>query len=226
MLGEADLARIAPQLREVPVERGRVVYEAGQRIDHACFPASGIVSMLSLMENGDSVEVGAVGSEGMVAVACTLGDRISLSRAVVQVSGSVQLLPVAALRDLWNDSMDFRAALTRYNHAFAALGYQSTACNAVHRADMRLARWILEFLDRSPGGRTVEMTQEMLGQMLGVGRPTITVTAQTLQAAGLIRYARGVITVVDRPGLEAASCECYGKVRAAFDRLLPGSFPG
>lgn len=223
-LAPRDRERLTPHLKEVNLERGRVLFEAGERIDHVYFPTGGIVSLVSLQEDGGSVETGAVGCEGMVAVGCLLGDRTSYNRALVQIPGTAQVLPVSVFVELWQDSASFRATIMAYNHAFAALVFQSVACNISHSAEVRLARWILMCIDRCGDGETVALTHEYLADMLGVGRPTITVVARTLQAAGLIRYSRGVITVLDRPGLEAASCECYWKVRQTFERLLPGSF--
>lgn len=216
--------RILPHLKEVHLDRGRVLYEAGERIDQVYFPIGGIVSLVSIQEDGGSVETGAVGCEGVVSVGCLLGDRISYNQVMVQLPGSAQQMPIAAFLDLFEASPSFRSLVMAYNQAFAGLVFQSVACNASHSAEVRLARWILMCLDRCGDGETVALTQEYLADMLGVGRPTITVVARTLQAAGLIRYSRGIITVPDRPGLEAASCECYWKVRETFERLLPGSF--
>jgi CRP-like cAMP-binding protein len=219
-----DRDRLAPHLREVNLERGRVLFEAGERIEHVYFPTGGIVSLLSLQEDGGSVETGAVGCEGVVAVGCLLGNRVSYNRAIVQIAGTAKMLPAAVFIDLWETSASFRSTILAYNQSFAALVFQSVACNISHSAEMRLARWILMCIDRCGDGETVALTHEYLADMLGVGRPTITVVARTLQAAGLIRYSRGVITVLDRPGLEAATCECYWKVRRTFEQLLPGSF--
>lgn len=224
-LSPHDRDRLVPHLKQVNLERGRVLFEAGERIDHVYFPTGGLVSLLSLQEDGGSVETGAVGREGVVAVGCLLGNRISYNRAIVQIAGSAKHLPASVFIDTWEASASFRATIMAYNQSFAALIFQSVACNISHSAEMRLARWILMCLDRCGNGETVALTHEYLADMLGVGRPTITVVARTLQAAGLIRYSRGVITVLDRPGLEAASCECYWKVRNSFEQLLPGSFP-
>ncbi len=219
-----DRDRLTPHLKEMHLDRGRVLFEAGQPIDQVYFPTGGIVSLVSLQEDGGSVETGAVGCEGVVAIDCLLGDRISYNRAVVQLPGGARYVPTALFLELWEDSASFRRTMMAYNHAFSALVLQSVACNISHSAEVRLARWILMCLDRCGDGETVALTHEYLADMLGVGRPTITVVARTLQAAGLIRYSRGVITVLDRAGLEAASCECYWKVRETFERVLPGSF--
>lgn len=223
-LAPRDRDRLTPHLKDVHLERGRVLFQAGQPIDQVYFPTGGIVSLVSLQEDGGSVETGAVGCEGVVAIDCVLGDRISYTRAVVQLPGGARCLPAVPFLDLWEDSSSFRRIMLAYNHAFSALVLQSVACNTSHSAEVRLARWILMCLDRCGDGETVALTHEYLAEMLGVGRPTITVVARTLQAAGLIRYSRGVITVIDRAGLEAASCECYRKVRETFQRVLPGSF--
>ncbi|MFC3712619.1 Crp/Fnr family transcriptional regulator [Sphingoaurantiacus capsulatus] len=219
-----DRDRLTPHLKEVHLDRGRVLFEVGALIDHVYFPTGGIVSLVSLQEDGGSVETGAVGCEGIVAINCLLGDRISYNRAVVQLPGGAKFMPVAPFMEIWEESPSFRRVVMAFNHAFATLIFQSVACNTSHPAEVRLARWILMCLDRCGDGETVALTHEYLADMLGVGRPTITVVARTLQAAGLIRYSRGVITVLDRAGLEAASCECYWKVRDTFQRLLPGSF--
>ena len=223
-LAPHDLERLLPHLKEMHLDRGRVLYEAGERIDQVYFPIGGLVSLVSLQENGGSVETGAVGCEGVVAIDCLLGDRISYNRALVQLPGKAQCMPASPFIDIWQTSSSFRQLIMTYNQAFATLVFQSVACNISHSAEVRLARWILMCVDRCGDGETVALTHEYLADMLGVGRPTITVVARTLQAAGLIRYSRGVITVLDRAGLEAASCECYWKVRETFERLLPGSF--
>jgi len=223
-LSPSDRERLAPHLRDIHLDRGRVLYEAGSRIDQVYFPTGGIVSLILLHEDGGVVESGAVGCEGVVAIGCLLGDRVSYSRALVQLPGGGRSMPVQPFLDLLGESDGFRSLMLSYNQAFATLLHQSVACNTSHSAEVRLARWILMCLDRCSNGETVALTHEYLADMLGVGRPTITVVARTLQAAGYIRYSRGVITVLDRAGLEAASCECYWKVRDSFDRLLPGSF--
>lgn len=223
-LAPHDYERLAPHLKEVHLDRGRVLYEPGERIDQVYFPLGGLVSLVSLQEDGGSVETGAVGCEGVVAIDCLLGDRISYNRALAQLPGKALCMPASPFLELWESSRSFRQIIMAYNHAFATLVFQSVACNISHSAEVRLARWILMCVDRCGDGETVALTHEYLADMLGVGRPTITVVARTLQAAGLIRYSRGVITVLDREGLEAASCECYWKVRETFERLLPGSF--
>lgn len=223
-LAPHDYERLIPHLKEIHLDRGRVLYEAGKRIDQVYFPLGGLVSLVSLQEDGGSVETGAVGCEGVVALDCLLGDRISYNRALVQLPGKAQCMPASPFLEIWETSRSFRQVIMAYNHAFATLVFQSVACNISHSAEVRLARWILMCVDRCGDGETVALTHEYLADMLGVGRPTITVVARTLQAAGLIRYSRGVIIVLDRDGLEAASCECYWKVRETFERLLPGSF--
>ena len=223
-LSSADRERIAPHLRETHLDRGRVLFEAGSRIDQVCFPTGGIVSLISLHEDGGSVETGAVGCEGVVAIDCLLGNRISYNRAMVQLPGGAQCMPIQPFLDLLDGSAGFRTAMMAYNQAFATLLHQSVACNTSHSAEVRLARWILMCLDRCGDGETVALTHEYLAEMLGVGRPTITVVARTLQAAGYIRYSRGVLPVLDRAGLEAASVEGYWQVRVSFEQLLPGSF--
>lgn len=223
-LAPHDSGRLIPHLKEVHLDRGRVLVEAGERIDQVYFPLGGLVSLVSLQEDGGSVETGAVGCEGVVAIDCLLGDRISYNRALVQLPGKAQCMPASPFLEVWETSRSFRQMIMAYNHAFATLVFQSVACNISHSAEVRLARWILMCVDRCGDGETVALTHEYLADMLGVGRPTITVVARTLQAAGLIRYSRGVITVLDRAGLEAASCECYWKVRETFERVLPGSF--
>jgi CRP-like cAMP-binding protein len=223
-LAPHDRDRLTPHLKEIHLDRGRVLFEPGAPIDQVYFPTGGIVSLVSLQEDGGSVETGAVGCEGIVAVGCLLGDRASYNRAVVQLPGGALCCPASVVLDAFEESASFRRCLLAYNHAFSTLVFQSVACNISHSAEVRLARWILMCLDRCGDGETVALTHEYLADMLGVGRPTITVVARTLQAAGLIRYSRGVITVLDRAGLEAASCECYWKVREVFERVLPGSF--
>ncbi|MDA3900239.1 MAG: Crp/Fnr family transcriptional regulator [Spirochaetes bacterium] len=211
---------IFPHLELVTLNLGDVLYESGDQLNFVYFPATAIVSQLSVMENGSSAEIAVVGFEGVVGIALFMGGVTMPSRAVVQSAGTAFRLNGAILKQEFNRSGSFQHLLLRYTMAFLAQMAQTAICNRHHTIDQQLCRWLLLSLDRL---RTNElcMTQELIANMLGVRREGVTEAAGKLQSAGLIDYKRGRITVLDRPGLEARVCECYEVVRAEFVRLLP-----
>jgi CRP-like cAMP-binding protein len=208
-LGAEDYARIASTLDIVPLKLKDIIHKPGEPIRHVYFPGGGFCSVLTVLEDGNMVEVATVGSEGMVGTSVLFGDSPPSSTAMVQ--GETEICYRMAA-DACRVEMDRRGAffelLTRYAHAFVGFIMQSTACNAVHSIEQRLARWLLMAQDRM-GSETFPLTQEFVAMMLGATRPTVSVVAGTLQRAGLITYHRGHVTVVDRARLEASSCECY-----------------
>lgn len=195
------------------------VYDDQTDIRHVYFPIQGVVSLLATMNDGSAVEVGTVGNEGMAGLPAFLGASRTPGRAFQQIAGSAYRLDVPALRELTPAGSPFTQLLHRYTQAFFVQVSQATACNRLHPAEERLARWLLMCRDRV-GSHEFTLTHEFLGQMLGVRRATVTVIAGMLQEAGIIRYRRGRVTIVNRERLEEASCECYGIVKAEYDRLL------
>jgi CRP-like cAMP-binding protein len=205
-LPDAEWQRWLPQLEFAPLRLGKVLYESGTRLSHVYFPTTAIVSLLYVMENGASAEIGVVGFEGLVGVSIFMGGETTPSRAVVQ--------------EEFNSSPPVMHLLLRYTQALITQMAQTAVCNRHHSLDQQLCRWLLLSLDRLSGNELV-MTQELIANMLGVRREGVTEAALKLQRLGLIRYARGHITVLDRPGLEQRTCECYAVVKQEYDRLLP-----
>ncbi|MFC7478407.1 Crp/Fnr family transcriptional regulator [Dankookia sp. GCM10030260] len=214
-----DLARLQPQLEVVDLPLRKVLSAPGKPITAVYFPETGYVSMLAYLEKGDVIEVGVVGNEGMVGLPILLGDDSDDCEAMVQNPGTALRMDAAAFRAELDHTPAFRTLLLRsalFQHRQVA---RTAACNGRHCIDQRLARWLLIAHDRAEGG-SFAMTHESLAIMLGVRRAGITVAAGQFQAAGLIHYERGRMEVTDRPGLEAAACECYGVARRALDRLF------
>ena len=193
--------------------------EPNRPIETVYFPLDAVLSMAAVDRDGEAVEVGSVGCEGMAGVAVLLGAEQSTSRMVVQIGGQAERMDAAVLRREVAHNDHFRRLLFLYVQAFMTQIAQSTACNRLHAAEQRLARWLLICRDRV-GRDEMPITQETMAVMLGVRRATVTEAASRLQREGLIRYRRGVVAIMDRPGLEATTCECYGIVREEFDRLL------
>ena len=212
--------RWQPQLERVELVLGQVLYEPGKTLSHVYFPCTAIVSLLYVMENGASAEIAVVGNEGLVGISLFMGGESTPSRAVVQSAGIAYRLPAAALKDEFSQGGPVLHLLLRYTQALITQMSQTAVCNRHHSLDQQLCRWLLLSLDRLSGNELV-MTQELIANMLGVRREGVTEGALKLQHAGLIRYARGRITVLDRKGLEARTCECYAVVKKEYDRLLP-----
>ena len=219
-LPDADWQRWQPQLEWVPLPLGQVLYESGCTMSHVYFPTDAIVSLLYVMADGASAEIAVVGNEGVVGISLFMGGGSTPSRAVVQSAGQGWRLRAAAIRDEFNDSAPVMHLLLRYTQALITQMAQTAVCNRHHVLDQQLCRWLLLSLDRL-GGHELRMTQELIANMLGVRREGVTEAALKLQRDGLIRYSRGHITVLDRAGLEARTCECYEVVRKEYARLLP-----
>ena len=219
-LPEAEFLRWRPQLEAVAMPLGQVLYEPGNTLSHVYFPITSIVSLLYVMENGASAEIAVVGNEGIVGISLFMGGDSTTSRAVVQSAGLGLRLSASALSEEFNRAGPVLHLLLRYTQALITQMAQTAVCNRHHTLDQQLCRWLLLSLDRLAGNE-LAMTQELIANMLGVRREGVTEGALKLQHAGLIRYARGHITVLDRSGLEKRSCECYGVVKKEYDRLLP-----
>ncbi len=212
--------RLFPHIEMISLPLGKVLYESGDALRHVYFPTDSIVSLLYVMENGASAEISVVGNEGLIGVALFMGGESTPSRAIVQSAGSAYRLLGQRLKDEFNRHGELLQLMLRYTQSLITQMSQTAVCNRHHSIDQQLCRWLLLSLDRLPSNRLV-MTQELIANMLGVRREGVTNAAGKLERAGAIKYARGHITVLDRPKLEALCCECYAVVKKETDRLLP-----
>jgi CRP-like cAMP-binding protein len=219
-LPRAEAERGLPLLEFVDMPLGSVLYESGGTLRHVYFPTTSVVSLLYVMENGASAEIAVVGNEGIVGVSLFMGGESTPSRAVVQSAGQGFRLQADTMKAEFDRAGPVLHLFLRYTQALITQMAQTAVCNRHHTLDQQLCRWLLLSLDRLEGNQLV-MTQELIANMLGVRREGVTETALKLQHAGLIRYARGHITVLDRKDLEKRSCECYAVVKRQDDRLLP-----
>ena len=221
-LRQEEYERLLPKMEKIFLEYHKPLFEPDQRIEYVYFPNSGVVSLLNVMENGESAEVGLVGYEGIVGLPVFLDADSVSSLAIVQIEGEGMRMKTEDFREEATRQSPLHRLLLRYTQALLMQVSQSAACNRFHSVEERFCRWILMSHDRVRKD-TFSMTQEFLSKMLGVRRPTISVVAGMLQKADLIRYSRGKITILDRKGLEAGSCECYKIVQKDFDRLIGGN---
>jgi CRP-like cAMP-binding protein len=219
-LPETEWRRWEPVLEQIELPLGLVLYESGRPLSHVYFPTTAIVSLLYVMENGSSAEIAVVGNEGIVGVSLFMGGETTPSRAVVQSAGKGYRLSAERMKAEFNLAGPVLHLLLRYTQALLTQMAQTAVCNRHHSLDQQLCRWLLLSLDRLHDNK-LAMTQELIANMLGVRREGVTSAALKLQHAGLITYRRGHITVLDRPGLEKRSCECYAVVKKEYDRLLP-----
>lgn len=214
-----EYQRLAPDLEKVDLVLGDSLVESGQAMQHVYFPTDSIVSLLCVMEDGDSTEIAVVGAEGIVGISLFMGGETTPSRAIVQSAGTAYRLKGHLLKDEFYRAGALQGLLLRYTQALLTQMAQTAVCNRHHSLDQQLCRWLLLSLDRLPTNELL-MTQELIANMLGVRREGVTESAGKLQKAGLISYHRGRITILDRPGLEARVCECYAVVRKEYERLL------
>ena len=218
-LSREDYARLLPHLELIAMPLGSVLYESGGHQGHLYFPTTSIVSLLYIMENGASAEIAITGNEGLVGISLFMGGESTPSRAVVQSAGNGYRLKASILKREFALGGQFAHLALRYTLALITQMAQTAVCNRHHALDQQLCRWLLLSLDRLPSNELI-MTQELIANMLGVRREGVTEAAGRLQAARLIHYHRGRITVLSRAGLEARSCECYQVVKRECDRLL------
>ncbi|MDT8438869.1 MAG: Crp/Fnr family transcriptional regulator [Wenzhouxiangellaceae bacterium] len=211
-------ARLFASIRKVELPLGTVIYEAGQQVEYVYFPVDCIISLLYVMLDGSSAEISVVGNEGIVGIAVFMGGQSTPSRALVQSGGTAWRLPAAELKKEFNHHPEMRMLMLRYTQALITQMAQTAVCNRHHSIDQQLCRWLLLSMDRLPTSE-LTMTQELIANMLGVRREGVTEAAGKLQKAGIIRYQRGHITVLDRPRLEKRCCECYEVVKRETDRL-------
>jgi CRP-like cAMP-binding protein len=219
-LTEDVCSRLFPHLELVPLPLGKVLYESGDKLRHVYFPTDCIISLLYVMEDGASAEISVVGNEGLIGIALFMGGESTPSRAIVQSGGHAFRLRGQLLKDEFNRHGELLGLMLRFTQALITQMAQTAVCNRHHSIDQQLCRWLLLSLDRLSGSQ-LTMTQELIANMLGVRREGVTAAAGKLQDAGVIRYSRGTITVLDRPALESLACECYAVVKRETDRLLP-----
>jgi CRP-like cAMP-binding protein len=218
-LPAADFDAARPHLEVVELKRETVLVEAGRKLNQVWLPHSGVVSLVVSLSQGQAIEVAMIGSDGIVGATEAMCDGIALADAVVLCPGSASVLPVSDLNMLAGQSVAWRQLLARHHQALLAQAQQSVACNASHSVEERLARWLLRAHELWQG-ETLPMTQELLARMLGVQRNAVSIVAHALQQAGVVRYSRGQIEIVDLPALQKTACECYLVPKAKQDRLL------
>jgi CRP-like cAMP-binding protein len=220
----AERERLFPQLQLVAMPLGEVLYEPGDVLRHVFFPTDCIVSLLYVLADGASAEISVVGNEGLIGIALFMGGETTPSRAIVQSAGYAYRLNGQSLKDEFHLNGEVQLLLLRYTQALITQMAQTAVCNRHHSVDQQLCRWLLLSLDRLTSNQ-LDMTQELIANMLGVRREGVTESAGKLDKLGIIRYARGHITVLDRPRLEQRCCECYAVVKKEADRLLPRAAP-
>ncbi len=213
------LHQIRPHLEPIALPANQTVHEPGETAEHVFFPTRGLISMVAMLDDGESVEVGMIGNEGMFGVSAFLGDDRPMQRAMVQLPGSALRMSSRLFLQEVQSSAALQRLLLRYVQVTLTTATQAAACNRLHKLEQRCARWLLSAHDRAEVD-SCPLTHEFLAMMLGVRRPGVTIAAQSLQADGVITYNHGTMTVVDRAGLEAASCECYRFLQEEFARLL------
>jgi len=216
---DEELERLLPNLQPLNLPLGKVLYESGEKMDFVYFPTTAIISLLYIMENGSSAEIGVVGNDGLVGIAIFMGGDTTPNRAVVQSAGTTFKMKANLMKDEFTRGGRFHGLCLRYTQALITQISQTAVCNRLHSVDQQLCRWLLLSHDRLPSDRLI-MTQDLIANMLGVRREGITHAAKRLQTAGYISYVRGDMTILDRKGLESGVCECYQVVRAEYDRLL------
>jgi CRP-like cAMP-binding protein len=221
-LAADDFQHLAGHARTADLENGAVLYEAGGQVERVWFPETGLISLMSVMLSGDMIETSVVGLEGGLGFIEAAGGGVIFSRAIVQVPGRFIYVPATAYRAAFDTSAGLRKVVQDHIELLITEARQAMACIALHKVEQRLAWWFLETQDRIGGARELPLTQEFLAVMLGVQRTTVTLVASQLQDEGLIRYSRGRITVLDRPGLERRACECYATTQHFRRRIETG----
>lgn len=216
--------RIDPHLESVTLKLGAVVCEAGGLLEHAYFPQGSVLSLLTVLENGAAIETANIGPEGAFGLFAAMYSRVSFNRCIVQLEGHMVRCPIQLLQSEFKNSEHVRNLFVSYSETLLSQVQQTVACNAMHSTEERMCRWLLMMHDRAEG-EALTYTHEFLAHILGANRKSVTLAAQSMQHAGLISYRRGAIQVLDRLGLEKASCECYAIVKERFDAFLkpPGT---
>jgi CRP-like cAMP-binding protein len=211
--------RIDPHLEPIKLKLGALVCEAGGLLKHAYFPQGSVLSLLTVLENGSAIETANIGREGAFGLFAAMYSRVSFNRCIVQLEGRMVRCPIQFLQFEFKNSEHVRNLFVSYSETLLSQVQQTVACNTTHTTEERMCRWLLMMHDRAEG-EALKYTHEFLAHILGANRKSVTLAAQSMQTAGLISYRRGTIQVLDRPGLEKASCECYAIVRERFDAFL------
>jgi CRP-like cAMP-binding protein len=223
-LAPHDFELLAPHLKPFPLTHEDLLFDAGETVNWVYFPHTGVISLVVGLADGQMIEAAMVGRDSLVGGTAALDGRVALNRGIVQVEGTASILAVDTLCEVAGQSIAFRTTLIRHEQALFAQAQQSAACNASHSVEARLSRWLLRTRDLA-GGDKLGLTQEFLAQMLGVRRTSVSLVANTLQDAGLIRYSRGRIEITNLEGLRETSCECYATVKSQSDRLIGNGSP-
>jgi CRP-like cAMP-binding protein len=218
-LSPQEFARLLPKMQTVSLSLGQIIYESGEQMEYVYFPTTAIISLLYIMENGATAEIGVVGNDGVVGIALFMGGDTTPNRAVVQSAGGAFKMKATALKEEFILAGRFHNLLLRYTQALITQISQTAVCNRLHTVDQQLCRWLLLSHDRLPSDRLI-MTHDLIANMLGVRREGVTHAAKRLQEAGYISYVRGDMTILDRKGLEGKACECYHVVKNEYDRLF------
>lgn len=218
-LPEEEFDRLLPELKPVSLALGEVIYESGELLDHVYFPTTAIISLLFIMENGSTAEIGMAGNDGLVGIALFMGGSTTPNRAVVQSAGNAFRMRSRALKFEFHLGGEFQKILLRYTQYLMTQISQTAVCNRLHTVEQQLCRWLLINHDLLASNKLI-MTHDLIANMLGVRREGVSIAAGHLQKLGLIKYVRGTITMIDRPGLERTACECYRVVKEEYDRLL------
>ena len=218
-LPPASRQRIDPHLEPMVFGLGATVCDAGGLLKHAYFPKGSVLSLLTVLENGDAIETANIGREGAFGLFAAMYSRVSFNRCIVQLEGHMLRCPIELLQHEFQISEQVRNLFVSYSETLLSQVQQTVACNSMHTTEQRICRWLLMMHDRAEG-ESLPYTHEFLGEILGVNRKSITIAAQAMNAAGLISYHRGTIQVLDRAGLERTSCECYAVVKERFDAFL------
>jgi CRP-like cAMP-binding protein len=219
LLSASDLKLLAPHLKPAYFEQHHLLFEADERIGYVYFPTGAVVSLVVTLSTGEIIEAAMVGADGVLGASAALDGKISLSRGIVQLAGEIAVCDIDALKSIALQSPKLFSLLIRHEQTVYAQAQQSAACFATHQVEARLCRWLLRARDLSASDN-LPFTQEYLAEMLGVRRTSVTEVAHTLQEAGLIKYARGKIQVVDARALRDSACECYGSVQSLYRRLI------
>lgn len=218
-LSESEYERISKHLRYIDLEEGDILYDCNDYIDLVYFPHHGMISVVSIMENGATTEIGLVGKEGIVGIPIILGGKQSFNRHVVQISGSAMKLNAEIFNDEFQRNTELYQLLLLYTQSFLTQVSQTAACNRQHHIENRLARWLLSVQDCIDSD-DLPLTQELISYMLGVRRSGVSIAAQALQESGIISYTRGHIKILDQKALEKTACECYSTVKQEYFRLF------
>lgn len=218
-LPKVEIERILPHMKPVSLKLGQVLYESGDKLDYSYFPTTSIISLLYVMENGATAEIGVVGNDGVLGIALFMGGDTTPNRAVIQSAGEAYKMPAKELMAEFSLGGKFHDILLRYTQALITQISQTAVCNRLHSVEQQLCRWLLLSHDRLDGDKLV-MTHDLISNMLGVRREGVTLAATRLAKRGMIKNVRGSITVLDRSALEAAVCECYEVVNTEYNRLL------